>query len=223
MGVVYKARQISLDRVVALKMILAGAHAGTQQRLRFRGSRAAAQLNIPTSLGSTRSVSKTTASRLSLEYVDGRSLTGLSEGLPSPLRTAAAGGATGPRSRLRHQRGIVHRDLKPGNILLTADGTPNHRLRPRQRGSIRSKRERASGDVVGTPVTQAPEQAAGKTREITPSVDIYALGAHPLRNADGVPPFEGSSAGRRSASYSPGSLSRLARNPQAPATWKQSV
>jgi WD40 repeat protein/predicted Ser/Thr protein kinase len=197
MGVVYKARQKSLDRVVALKMILAGAHAGKPQRERFRGeAEAAAQLQHPNIVHVYEIGEHERCPYFSLEFVDGRSLNAiLSENPPlPPIEAAALVEHLAQAVHYAHQRGIVHRDLKPSNILLTHEGTPkitDFGLAKRLEGGTSNTR---TGDILGTPSYMAPEQAAGKSREIGACTDIYSLGAILYEVLTGWPPFEGSSA-----------------------------
>jgi WD40 repeat protein/predicted Ser/Thr protein kinase len=196
MGVVYKARQVSLDRVVALKMILAGAHASTQQRERFRGeAEAAARLQHPNIVQVYEIGEYERCPYFSLEYVEGRSLNDvLRESLLPPLQAAALVEQLAHAVHYAHQRGIIHRDLKPSNILLTQDGTPkitDFGLAKRLEGGSEQTR---TGDILGTPCYMAPEQAAGRTKEIRPSADIYSLGVILYEILTGQPPFEGSSA-----------------------------
>src|SRR5262249_5531393 len=126
MGGGYQAPQHGLGRVVALKMILAGAHAGAQQRLRFRGeAEAAARLHHPNIVQVYEVGEQDGCPYFSLEYVDGRSLNeALAEGLPPPLEAAALVEQLARAADYAHRRGIIHRDLKPANVLLTQDGTP---------------------------------------------------------------------------------------------------
>jgi WD40 repeat protein/tRNA A-37 threonylcarbamoyl transferase component Bud32 len=197
MGVVYKARQISLDRLVALKVILAGARAGTEQRQRFRGdAEAAARLQHPNIVQVYEIGEQDRCPYFSLEYVDGRDLHAmLFEGSPLPLEAAALMEQAARAVYYAHQRSIIHRDLKPGNILLTPEGTlkiTDFGLAKRldKEAVIRTR----AGDVLGTPRYMAPEQAAGKIKEIGPGTDIYSLGAILYELLTGVPPFEGPSA-----------------------------
>src|SRR5262245_12950961 len=196
MGVVYKARQQGLGRVVALKMILAGAHAGAQQRLRFRGeAEAAARLHHPNIVQVYEVGEQDGCPYFSLEYVDGRSLNeALAEGLPPPLEAAALVEQLARAADYAHRRGIVHRDLKPDNVLLTQDGTPKISDFGLAKRLDEEQGRTRTGDVLGTPSYMAPEQAAGKTREIGPGADIYSLGAILYEMLTGRPPFDGGNA-----------------------------
>src|SRR5262249_2776166 len=196
MGVVYKARQQDLGRVVALKMILAGAHAGVQQRLRFRGeAEAAARLHHPNIVQVYEVGEQDGCPYFSLEYVDGRALNEvLIEGLLPPSEAAALVEQLARALDYAHRRGVVHRDLKPANVLLTADGTPKITDFGLAKRLDEEQARTRTGDILGTPSYMAPEQADGKTREIGPAADIYALGAVLYEMLTGRPPFEGGSA-----------------------------
>ena len=127
MGVVYKARHLSLNRVVALKMILAGADAAPQELARFRTeAEAVARLQHPNIVQVYEVGEHDGRPYFSLEFVDGGSLADRLRGQPlPPARGRRAGRSAGPRPmHAAHQQGIVHRDLKPANVLLAADGTP---------------------------------------------------------------------------------------------------
>src|SRR5262245_11978949 len=195
MGVVYQARQLSLGRVVALKMILAGAHAGAQQRLRFRGeAEAAARLQHPNIVQVYEVGEQDGCPYFSLEYVDGRSLhEALAEGLPPPLEAAALVEQLARAADYAHRRGIVHRDLKPANVLLTQDGTPKITDFGRAKCLDGEQGRTRTGDILGTPCYMAPEQAGGKSKEIGPAADVYALGAILYQTLTGAPPIEGQS------------------------------
>ncbi len=196
MGVVYKARQKSLNRVVALKMILAGAHSGKPQRERFRGeAEAAARLQHPNIVQVYEVGEHDRCPYFSMEYVDGRCLHEiLCDHPPTPLEAAALVEQLAHAVHYAHQRGIVHRDLKPSNVLLTKEGNPkitDFGLAKRLEGGTSNTR---TGDILGTPSYMAPEQAAGKSRMIGPCTDTYSLGTILYEMLAGRPPFEGSSA-----------------------------
>jgi tetratricopeptide (TPR) repeat protein/WD40 repeat protein len=220
MGVVYKARHLALNRVVALKVILGGAHAGVERQVRFRQeAELAARLVHPNIVQVYEVGAHAGCSYLAQEYVDGGSLAQRAAGRPLPPREAArlvevlaraAGSA--------HARGVVHRDLKPGNVLLTADGVPKvadfglAKLVGLGHGLTQT------GAVLGTPSYMAPEQAAGRDREVGPAADVYALGAILYELLAGRPPFTGETpleVLRRVESEEPPSLSRVVPRPPA--------
>jgi WD40 repeat protein len=192
MGVVYWAWQPELNRTVALKMVLAGAHAGAQELARFRTeAEAVARLQHPNIVQIYGVGRHDEHSYLVLEYVDGGNLAQQLTGTPFPAQRAAELVATLARAvEYAHQRGIVHRDLTPGNVLLTADGQPKITDFGLAKllvggGAVRTQ----SGAIVGTPSYMAPEQAAGKTKEIGPATDVYGLGAILYELLTGRPPF----------------------------------
>ena len=127
-----------------------------------------------------------------MEYVGGGSLADRLDGTPRPPRAAARLVETLARAMAEaHRLGVVHRDLKPGNILLTTDGVPKiadfglAKLLDVDSGLTRTD------SVLGTPSYMAPEQAEGKTEEIGPAADVYALGAILYECSTGRPPFRG--------------------------------
>ncbi len=193
MGVVYKARQVKLNRVVALKMVLAGAHAGSEQLARFQTeAEAVARLQHPNVVQIYEVGEHEGLPFFSLEYVDGGSLAGRIGGKPQPPADAAR-----MVERLAdamdsaHRQQIIHRDLKPANVLLTADGDPkitDFGLAKRLEGDSGQTR---SGTLMGTPSYMAPEQARGDTKNVGPLSDIYALGAILYEMLTGRPPFQG--------------------------------
>jgi serine/threonine protein kinase len=197
MGVVYKARQVRLNRIVALKMILAGAHAGPRELARFRTEAEAAARLQHAHIVQIHEVGEQNGSPyFSLEFMDGGSLAQKLNGAPQPPRQAVDLVETLARAiHTAHEQGIVHRDLKPANVLLTADGLPKiadfglaKRLNP-ESGAPAQRDQTKSGDIMGTPSYMAPEQAAGKTKEIGPVTDVYALGAVLYEMLTGRPPF----------------------------------
>jgi WD40 repeat protein len=192
MGVVYEARQLKLNRVVALKMILGGAHAGPAELLRFRTeAEAVASLHHPNIVQIYDVDEQNGQPYFALEFVDGGSLEDLLKGTPLSARRAAEFIETLARAmHAAHGVGIVHRDLKPANVLLTHDGQPkitDFGLAKRL-GSETGQTQ--SGAIVGTPSYMAPEQAAGKIGAIGPAADVYALGAILYEMVTGRPPFK---------------------------------
>jgi WD40 repeat protein/Flp pilus assembly protein TadD len=193
MGVVYKARQTGLDRLVALKMILAGGHAGEQALQRFRTEgRAVAQLHHANVVQIFEVGEAQGLPYFSLEFVGGGSLAQRIAGQPLPTDEAARiveAVALGVQEA--HEHGIVHRDLKPGNILLTADGVPKVADFGLAKQLDDSEGPTGTGAIMGTPAYMAPEQAIGQTRDVGPAADVYALGAVLFHCLTGQPPFRG--------------------------------
>jgi WD40 repeat protein/tetratricopeptide (TPR) repeat protein len=193
MGVVYWAWQSGLNRTVALKMILAGAHAGPQELARFRTeAEAVARLQHPNIVQIYNTGQHEGHTYLVLEYVDGGSLARALNGTPWPAGRAAQLVETVARAiHYAHQQGIVHRDLTPGNVLLTKGGLPkvtDFGLAKLLVGGGPTLTQ--TGVILGTPSYMAPEQAAGKTKAISPATDTYSLGAILYELLTGRPPFK---------------------------------
>src|SRR5262249_40801495 len=174
MGVVYKARQVSLNRLVALKMILAGPMAGETLVKRFRlEAEAAASLAHPNIVSIYEIGEHNGQPYFSMRYVEGRSLHGIVEDRTFKLdggQTAARLVAKVARAvHFAHERGIVHRDLKPGNILLDGQGEPHITDFGLARLVSSDNTLTLSGSVMGTPSFMAPEQAAGRFHKLTPA------------------------------------------------------
>jgi hypothetical protein len=190
MGVVYKARQIALNRLVAIKMVLAGANATRHELARFRTeAEAGARLQHANIVQIHAVGDHAGCPYLVLELVEGGSLAQSLGGLPLPARRAAELIHTLALAvEHAHQHGIVHRDLKPGNVLM--DGTT---LKIADFGLAKrldvDYGQTQTGAVVGSPSYMAPEQAEGRTHAIGPAVDIYALGAMLYEMLTGRPPF----------------------------------
>jgi serine/threonine-protein kinase len=193
MGIVYKARQRGLKRLVALKMILSGGHASEQELARFRAeAEAVARLQHPNIVQIYEVGEEKGLPFFSLEFVDGSNLNKKIAGTPLPPREAAALlQKLAEAMHYAHEHGIIHRDLKPSNVLLTRDGAPkvgDFGLAKQ----LDNAGQTQSGAVMGTPSYMAPEQASGKTKEIGPGTDVYALGATLYECLTGRPPFRAS-------------------------------
>jgi serine/threonine protein kinase/WD40 repeat protein len=192
MGVIYKARQTGLNRIVALKMILAGAHASPEAIGRFRReAEAVARLVHPHIVQIYDVGAHDGEPFFSLEYVEGGNLAERLNGTPLPARRAAELTQTLAQAiEFAHQQGIVHRDLTPSNVLLTADGTPkisDFGLAKFLFGGDASPTR--TGTVLGTPSYMAPEQAQANKPAVGPATDVYALGAILYELLTGRPPF----------------------------------
>ena len=195
MGVVYKARQVQLSRVVALKTIIAGATASAGDRSRFRiEAEAIASVQHPNIIQVHEIVDANGYLFTALEYCAGGSLAQLLAGNPQPAEKAVRLVETLARAiDAAHQAGIIHRDLKPGNVLVTADGT----LKVTDFGIAKRVNDpglTATGAILGTPSYMAPEQASGRMSATGPATDVYALGAILYECLTGRPPFKAPTA-----------------------------
>ncbi|MFO0803109.1 MAG: protein kinase [Gemmataceae bacterium] len=195
MGVVYKCRQTALNRVVALKLILAGGHATEHHRSRFlREAEAAAGVAHPHVVQVFEAGAWEGQPYLVLEYCPGGTLAEQLRGKPLAKERAAALVESLARAvQAAHERGVVHRDLKPQNVLLAADGAPKVTDFGLAKLIDSGEGLTSTGVVMGTPSYMAPEQAAGR-REVGSAADIYALGAILYECLTGRPPFRGANA-----------------------------
>lgn len=206
MGVVFRARQVSLNRPVAIKMILAGEFAAPEDVSRFRAeAEAAANLDHPGIVPIYEIGACDGHHYFSMKFIRGESLAQRIK-----RESAATGGAqlrrigeADLRSRVQlvanvakavhfaHQRGIIHRDLKPGNILIDENGSPHVTDFGLAKSLSGDSQLTHTGAVVGTPSYMAPEQASGDGKRVTTAADIYGLGAILYAVLTGRPPFEG--------------------------------
>ncbi|HEY7309804.1 MAG TPA: serine/threonine-protein kinase [Gemmataceae bacterium] len=213
MGVVYKARQPGLKRLVALKMILSGEHAGTDELARFRAeAESVARLQHPNIVQIYEVGEYQGRSFFSMEYVEGGTLADRLRGAPqAPEQSAQLIRTLALAMAAAHQHHVIHRDLKPANVLLASGGRqppvveePTEDLRPplaecvpkiSDFGLAKRLDEDAShtqtGAILGSPSYMAREQAEGKSKEVGPLSDVYSLGAVLYEMLTGRPPFRG--------------------------------
>jgi predicted ATP-grasp superfamily ATP-dependent carboligase/predicted Ser/Thr protein kinase len=193
MGIVYKARQASLNRLVALKMILAGRFASGRDVQRFRSeAEAAANLDHPQIVPIYEVGEHEGQQYYTMKFVEGTSLAGHARG---DTRTEVSGLVAVARAvHHAHLRGVLHRDLKPSNVLVDAQGTrlvADFGLAKRLASGDGSFTE--TGQVLGTPKYMAPEQAAGR-KDLTVAADVYSLGVILYERLTGQTPFTGDNA-----------------------------
>src|SRR5262245_25013688 len=224
MGVVYQARQLGLDRTVALKMVLTGIHTGPKELARFRAEAAAiARLQHPNIVQIFDVGEAAGRPYFVLEFVAGGSLAHYLQGTPQPVRPAAQLVETLARAvHAVHVNGVIHRDLKPANILLEGSGgaalraagtsslTPDASLlipaflTPKitdfglakcgDDWEAHLRGPTVTGELLGTPSYMAPEQAMVPRQPVGPPADVYALGAILYELLTGRPPFTGATA-----------------------------
>jgi serine/threonine-protein kinase len=194
MGVVYRARQKSLNRIVAVKRLLRGELASDADQARFRGeAQSAARLDHPR-IVAVYEVGDGERPYFSMQLVEGTTLARrLAEGPIEPREAAELLSKVARAVHYAHQQGVLHRDLKPSNILIDQQGEPHitdfglaKRLDP---GASLTN----TGAILGTPSYMAPEQAAGRRGEMGPATDVYSLGTILYQMLTGRPPFQAAS------------------------------
>lgn len=206
MGVVYRARQVSLNRIVAVKMILSGQLAGEAEVKRFRvEAEAAANLQHPHIVAIHEIGEHEGRHYFSMDYIEGRNL---AEHVPaksySARETALLVKQLAEAVHYAHQRGTLHRDLKPQNVLIDAQGQPHITdfglakrwvaTDPSGPGAGAASELTHTGAIMGSPSYMAPEQAAARLGEIGPATDVYSLGAILYQLLTGQPPHRGNTA-----------------------------
>jgi serine/threonine-protein kinase len=196
MGIVYRARDVRLGRIVALKTLAEARYATREQMERFLDeTRAVARLRHPNIVGIHAIGEHVGQPYLSLEYVEGGSLAHrLAEGPLAPRSAADLVETLARAIDAAHRAGVVHRDLKPSNVLLTAEGLPKVGDFGLAKLMDSDAALTCSGQVIGTPSYMAPEQAEGYSARVGPAADVYALGAILYQALTGRPPFLGDSA-----------------------------
>jgi serine/threonine protein kinase len=195
MGIVYRARQRNLNRIVALKMILSGAIAAPEDIKRFyTEAEAAASLEHPSIVPIYEIGEYEGQHFFSMALVDGKSLAEpLKNGPLEATEAAAIMAKVADAIDYAHSKGVIHRDIKPANILIDPKGDPKITdfglARIDEGDSILTR----TGLILGTPSFMPPEQASGKVRDIGPASDVYSIGATLYCLITGQPAFQGSS------------------------------
>ncbi len=192
MGVVYKARQISLNRTVALKMILAGEFAGPKFVQRFRTeAEAAAKLHHPNIVAIHEIGEHEGRHFFSMDCVDGPSLQDAVRREPfSPKRAATCVRTLAEAVHYAHQQGVLHRDLKPSNVLLGPDDQPMITDFGLAKVLTSDTELTMSGQILGTPGYLPPEQASGHRGKVGLWSDVYSLGGLLYYLLTSRPPFQ---------------------------------
>ena len=192
MGVVYKARQVSLNRIVAVKMIRAGQFAREEDIKRFRvEAESTANLRHPNIVAIHEVGEEQGQQYFSMDYIEGQSLSQLIRQQPLSAKKAAAYvKSISEAIHYAHSKGILHRDLKPSNVLIDQ----NDQVQVMDFGLAKlltgDSELTLSGTVMGSPSYMPPEQASGRTKEITVRSDVYSLGAILYEALSNRPPFK---------------------------------
>jgi len=193
MGVVYRARHVGLNKVVAVKVLRDALFAGRRERARFRSeAEAVAGLQHSHIVQVYDYGEHDDVPFFCMEYLEGGTLTRrLRRGRMTPVEAAELIETLARAIHHAHRHGIIHRDLKPSNILFAADGTPKIADFSIAKHLNGRGDETETGAILGTACYMAPEQAWGRSRRVTPAADTYALGAILYQALAGQPPFRG--------------------------------
>lgn len=191
MGTVWKAQQKDLPRIVALKVLNAGKLARASELRRFKiEASAAAKLRHPSLIPIYEVGEEQGCCYFTMEYVEGQTLAQMLRGTPlEPRHAAEFLLAMAQAIHYAHSRGVLHRDLKPGNVIVDAAGRPRIMDFGLAKELYLESSVTESNAVVGTPSYMSPEQAEGKTAEISQKSDVYSLGAVLYEAITGRPPF----------------------------------
>lgn len=202
MGIVYKARQKSLNRIVALKMLPAGLFAQAESVQRFRvEAEAIAQLQHPNIVTIHEIGEEAGQPYFTMDYVAGRTLAEIvREGPLAANRAAGYVRAIAEAVHFAHEHGIIHRDLKPSNVIISGHDEPHitdfglaKRFTATAERAMSSAELTVSGQVLGSPNYLPPEQAEPKRGQVGPWSDVYALGGMLYHLLTGRPPFQAES------------------------------
>ncbi len=192
MGIVYRAKQISLDREVAVKMLLRGQLASDVDEARFRQEAEAAARLLHPGIVPVYEVGKVDGRLFfSMQYVSGDTLATSLDQAPLPdLEAARIISEVARAIHFAHEQGVLHRDLKPSNILINAEGHAHVTDFGLARRVSDADNLTKTGAVLGTPSYMAPEQAAGNRGDVGPAHDVYSIGSVLYHLITGRPPFQ---------------------------------
>ena len=193
MGIVYRAREIKLNRIVAIKMISGMGGADADLRARFaQEAKSLAGLEHPNIVHLYEYGEEDGQPYVVLEFVEGEELEQMLQKHPLDPTDAAKHAATLARAlQYAHEKGVIHRDLKPANILIGTNGTPKITDFGLAKHLTTISGQTRAEMVMGTANFMPPEQASGRSNEVTAAADIYSLGATLYAMLTGRPPFQG--------------------------------
>lgn len=196
MGVIFKARQIKLNRIVALKMLLSGTFARADEIQRFKiEAEAAANFAHPGIVPIFEIGEQQGQHYFSMGFVDGKNLSErIKDGPLRPREAAQITMMICDAVAFAHERGVIHRDLKPANVLIDSSGQPRVTDFGLAKRIQSDSGLTSTGAIMGTPSYMAPEQAAGRLQEVGPLSDVYSLGALLFALLTGRPPFQSATA-----------------------------